>query len=424
MSKHRVAKKSRQKRSGSALGIAAVAVAGAAALGVAPTLSTSPDLMASLHYLRGTNIGSVPTDAVFNDFIGEVITGAGVEAPDTPYVKVPYNAGFFPFSRGGFRDLTFDASVAQGVRLLEEQDPAPGDIIFGFSQGAVAASIYKGEHTGNTYVLVANPNRPNGGVLQRFKGLKVPLVNITFNGATPDNGDFTIDVTRQYDGWSDFPTYLWNPLAVANALVGIALVHGNTQWELSAEDLEEAREAGSDYYQFDADSNTAYYVIRTYPIPLLMPLQPILPASWLAALDAPLRAFIETAYDRSDYSKPTRASLFAPPRPRQADTTPQAASVETETDATAPDSAPAPEAAPAPESAPAPAAADELPAADADAAEVAELLETQTADTVVEGNEAEAEVAADEPEQRASDRDRTQRRAASDQKRRDRSSAA
>lgn len=296
----------------SAVGAAGLAMASAAVIGVAPTLTVSPQLMATLHYLRGTNIGAEPTEQQFEGFIGAVLNGTATTPPDAPYEKVPYNAGFWPFSKGGFGDLTYNASVGQGVELLEAQQPAAGDVIFGFSQGAVAAAMYKGDHTGNTYFLVGNPSRPNGGVMERFHGWRIPFVDVTFSGATPNNGDLTFDIARQYDGWADFPTYLWNPVAVANAVMGILLVHGDTQFELSAADLEQAREAGNDYYQFDHDSNTAYYVIKTYPVPLLMPLQTFLPDSIIAALDEPLRWFIETAYDRSDYSKPTSAALLRP----------------------------------------------------------------------------------------------------------------
>ena len=47
-------------------------------------------------------------------------------------------------------------------------------------------------------------------------------------------------------------------------------------------------------------------------MPLLIPLEAFLPAPVIAALDAPLRAFIETAYDRTGCSVPTRATLFKP----------------------------------------------------------------------------------------------------------------
>ncbi|VEG51691.1 PE-PPE domain-containing protein [Mycolicibacterium aurum] len=333
----------------SAVGVAGVAVAGAAVIGAAPTLSAGPQLMASLHYLRGTNIGFTPTEQQFLDFIDVVVDGADVVPPDEPYEKVPYNAGFGPFSHGGFRDLTYNKSVAQGVELLAAQQPAAGDVIFGYSQGAVAASLYKATHTGNTYLLVGNASRANGGVMQRFRGATIPFVDVTFTGATPNNGvdggpgDLTIDVVGQYDGWSDFPRYLWNPVAIANAFMGILLVHGNAQTELTAAELEQARASGDpDYYQYHAGSNTHYYVIKTYPIPLLMPLDPFLPDSVIAALDAPLRAFIETAYDRTDYSTPARASLFKPLNPVRADMPTAQAAVEPEAEsgAAAPDDEP------------------------------------------------------------------------------------
>jgi hypothetical protein len=323
----------RVKATASAVGVAAAAMAGAAVIAVAPTLSASPQLLASLHYLRGTNIGGVPTEQQYQDFISVVIDGTDTTPPEGPYEKVPYNAGFRPFSHGGFGDLTYNDSVQQGVDLLAEQQLTAGDMIFGYSQGAVAASVYKATHTGNTYILVENPSRPNGGVMQRFTGITIPFVDVTFSGATPNNGvdgapgDLTIDVARQYDGWADFPRYLWNPVAIANAVMGILLLHSDVQTELTAEELEAARASGDrDYYQYHDGSNTHYYVIRTYPIPLLMPLDPILSDAAMAALDAPLRRFIETAYDRTDYSTPARASLFKPFNRGEADV--QAARVE------------------------------------------------------------------------------------------------
>lgn len=264
-----------------------------------------------MHYLRGTKIGDDPTDEVFEHFVGVVVEGTGTTPPSS-YQKVPYNAGLWPISHGGLSDLTYDDSIAHGVQRLAEQGAAPGDVIFGFSQGAVAASLYRSAHTGNLYLLVANPGRPNGGLMARFKGLSVPFFDVTFGGETPHNGDYTIDVARQYDGWADFPAQLWNPVAVANALLGILLIHGGTQTELTAEEFRAAECAGSDHYQYDADSNTAYYLIKTPSLPLLMPLEWFLPRQLVAALGGPLRWFIETAYDRGDYGRPTRSTFFKP----------------------------------------------------------------------------------------------------------------
>lgn len=290
------------------------AVAAAMVVGLTPTVSSAPVLAAaSVDYLRGTNIGWTPTDAQYRQFIGQVLDGTGTPA-DTPTSAgyVPYNAGFWPVSNNYIFDLTWNKSVAQGVKNLEARNP-DGDVVFGLSQGAVVVSRYKAAHpegTGNTFVLVENPSRPNGGVLQRFAGLYIPGLDVSFTGATPDNGDTTVDVARQYDGWADFPTYPLNVLATVNAIMGMVLVHGQTQTELTAADIEAAKAGGSMYYQQHGD--TTYYLIRTPLVPLLMPLKGIVPDPILGAIDPVLRTVIEMGYNRTDYSAPTRAQLFPP----------------------------------------------------------------------------------------------------------------
>jgi hypothetical protein len=288
------------------------AVAAAVAVGLTPTVSSAPVLTAAtVDYLRGTNIGWTPTDQQYRDFISRVLVGTNTTADTpTPAGNIPYNAGFWPVSNNYIFDKTWNQSVAEGVANLEARNPQ-GDVIFGLSQGAVVISRYKAAHpegTGNTFVLVENPSRPNGGILERFAGLYIPVLDISVSGATPDNGDTTVDVARQYDGWADFPTYPLNVLATANAIMGMIYVHGSTQTELTAADIEAAKAGGNMYYQEHGD--TTYYLIRTPLVPLLMPLKGIVPDPILGAIDPVLRTFVEMGYDRADYSAPTRARLF------------------------------------------------------------------------------------------------------------------
>jgi hypothetical protein len=288
------------------------AVAAAVAVGLTPTVATAPVLTAAtVDYLRGTNIGWTPTDQEYRDFISRVLDGTDTPAnAPAPSGLVNYNAGFWPVSNNYIFDLTWNDSVAQGVQRLEAKNPSD-DVIFGNSQGAVVLSRYKAAHpegTGNTFVLVENPSRPNGGILERFNGVTIPILNVTFSGATPDNGDTTIDVARQYDGWADFPKYPLNILATANAIAGMILVHGQTQTELTADQIEAAKAGGNMYYQVHGD--TTYYLVRTPLVPLLMPLKGIVPDPILGAIDPVLRGLIEMGYDRSDYSKPSGAGLF------------------------------------------------------------------------------------------------------------------
>ena len=111
--------------------------------------------------------------------------------------------------------------------------------------------------------------RPNGGILERFAPLgTIPIVGLTFYGASPTQtagagqGEITTyDIARQYDGFSDFPT---NPLFVLsdiNAVMGIVLVHPDVS-TVSMQDAVLQDEYG----------DTRYYIIPTYPVPLLMPL--------------------------------------------------------------------------------------------------------------------------------------------------------
>jgi PE-PPE domain len=294
-----------------------IAAAGAAVIALTPTLSASPDLLGNVYYLPGTKIGDVRAPAEYEKFADAMIAGGGVGTTGDTKQYVDYPGGFWPVSQGGLSAPTFDVSVGIGLHHLESHNPTDGDVIFGFSQGAVVASNYKAEHaaqTGITYVLVENPNRPNGGILERFAGLTIPILNVTFNGATPNTGPTgakTVDISRQYDGWSDFPAYPLNLLADANAIAGMVFLHGNTQDITDPDVLTALKAAGNPmYYQEDPDTNTTYYVIPTAQLPILMPFNGIVPKPVLDALDPPLRALIELGYDRSDYGTPTPAKLF------------------------------------------------------------------------------------------------------------------
>jgi hypothetical protein len=294
-----------------------IAMAGAVVVALTPTLSASPELLGNVYYLPGTKTGYVRSPAVYEKFADAMIVGGGVDTTGDTKQYVDYPGAFWPVSQGGLSAPTFDDSVGIGLHHLESHNPTDGDVIFGYSQGAVVAAKYKAEHpeqTGITYVLVENPNRPNGGVLERFNGLFIPILNVTFNGATPNTGPIganTVDISRQYDGWSDFPTYPLNLLADANAIAGIVYLHGNTQDITDPAVLAALKAEGNPlYYQEDTATNTTYYVIPTTELPILMLFNGIVPKPVLDALDPPLRALIELGYDRSDYGTPTPAKLL------------------------------------------------------------------------------------------------------------------
>ncbi|WP_067986248.1 PE-PPE domain-containing protein [Nocardia caishijiensis] len=281
--------------------------------------------------------------------------------PGVGFVPVPYDAALWPVisSKGpGASSAKWDTSVAGGVATLDEltrrQLAAPGTaVVFGYSQGATVASTEKAALAGLSpqdrarlsFVLIANPNRPNGGIIERpvrFGG--IPVADITFGPPTPtDTGIATTDIAMQYDGISDFPAYPLNVLADANALLGTVLIHPS-YLQPKGNGAGSEPTAGAAIYgypdrsEFLAQQNcdtspqhcqshgdTTYVTIPNPQgaLPLLYPLRAIgehtnrtdltEPAAALA--EPALRVLIETGYDRTDYAAPTPLRFDQPLNP-------------------------------------------------------------------------------------------------------------
>ncbi|OBK73963.1 PE-PPE domain-containing protein [Mycobacterium sp. 1274761.0] len=276
---------------------------------------TAAVALAATYIVKGTNsaFNQIP-DSAYPAFAQRYDSAVG--APTTePITLVPYPASFWPITPPGYIfSPTFDESVAEGVKNLEglrpvnspNSDPNTPDTIWGYSQGATVVTQYKRDYnaqpnppaTAPTFVLVANPNRPNGGILERGVALgTIPILGLTFSGATPTTTKgqpadkvTTYDIARQYDGIADAPVNPLNPVADLNAIMGFYYLHGH---------YPDADPTTAIYQGQYGDTN--YYLIPTYPLPLLMPLEsiPVVGFPLADALDPPLRVIVESAYDRS-----------------------------------------------------------------------------------------------------------------------------
>lgn len=248
------------------------------------------------------------------DYIGP----SGLCGPECVLTAVYAPQQLFPLT--GLNDLPLDASIAVGTKNLDAclrgqpciatSPPyaatvlAPitdsAYVVSGGSQGALIASRQKAALIADpisatvNFVLTSNQSRPNGGILQRFKGAYIPVVGIDFIGATPTNSSreaplLTVDYARQYDGWVDFPTNPLNALATVNAVLGMFFLHANYLFEDSAPLLQ-------GHYQ-----DTTYYLGATSLLPLVMPIAalPVIGLPLARALDAPLRVLVEAGYDRT-----------------------------------------------------------------------------------------------------------------------------
>lgn len=111
-----------------------------------------------------------------------------------------------------------------------------GEKVFGYSQAAVLAILYKlcGQGTpfnpeGDlTFVKIGDPIRPDGGLFVRFPGLSLPTLDF---GAIPDAStkfDFysgnALIYSKEYDGFADFPQYPLNAISDANPLLGFNFI--------------------------------------------------------------------------------------------------------------------------------------------------------------------------------------------------------
>ena len=279
------------------------------------TVQAAFTLAAATHLVKGSEIRVIYSDAE-NIALGmKWVDGSVANAPGP--VLVPYPASFWPVSQGGLSDPTFNQSVSEGVGYLNDSVQS-GDVIWGYSQGAVVGSLYKRDTTtpGITYVYIANPMRPNGGVLSSFEQFgTVPVLDVTFHGSSPTTSPgwapgeppTTFDYARQYDGWTDWPTNPLNPVAGANALMGILLIHDDYV-SVGPEDAISQGQYG----------DTAYYLIPTYPVPLLMPVQMVPFLGTIAAdtLDPVVRLVVEAGYNRAiSPGQPTPANYTYFPNP-------------------------------------------------------------------------------------------------------------
>ena len=310
------------------VGLVLVALTTAVLLALTSTVQTGFTLAAATYLLKGTeSVDSIRSDQEVIDLATPWIIGTTGAAPPQPIIVVDYPARIWPVTAGGFSDPTFDQSVVAGVAALPSpRRVKPGTIFSGGSQGAVVVSLYKQEFNQAwakdpqkapdvLFGLIANVMRPNGGILERFAPLgTIPIVDLTFYGASPtqtagaDQGEITTyDIARQYDGFSDFPT---NPLFVLsdiNAAVGIVLVHPDVS-SVSMQDAVLQDEYG----------DTRYYLVPTYPAPLLMPLQQIPTVGPILGdmLDPAVRLLVEAGFDRTiSPGQPTPANLLYFPNP-------------------------------------------------------------------------------------------------------------
>ena len=154
------------------------------------------------------------------------------------------------------------------------------------------------------FVLGGDPNLPNGGLLARFPGLYIPILDFSFNGPEPTDTQFdTTVITQQYDLFADFPLYPLNFIADVNALLGFIYVH-LYPFDVSLADPSTPLP--------DTHGNTDYYFFETQDLPLFGPLRTLgVPEAVIDVFEPFFRVLVELGYDRTIAPwEPTPARLI------------------------------------------------------------------------------------------------------------------
>ncbi|HEU4361478.1 MAG TPA: PE-PPE domain-containing protein [Mycobacterium sp.] len=308
-----------------------LAIAGTTLLGLPPAPSVGPPTVtAAADLLSGEASGGVAL----------LPGGSGVPIPPMHLVQEAFDkyiapngyADYIPtrlFTPEGLnpiftppKSLTLDASVAQGVTILnnaiEAQLGAGHNVVVGgVSQSATIASLEMRDIANGSlgvqptpdqlaFFMVGNPNNPNGGMLSRFdlpigSHPSIPSLGITFSGATPADTDYPTYIwSGEYDGFADFPRYPLNVLSDINAFLGILYVHGE-YFKLDQDVIDNAIKLPT---SAGYDGGTTYYMLPTNDIlPLVEPLRgiPVIGNPLADLLEPDLRVLVNLGYGADPY---------------------------------------------------------------------------------------------------------------------------
>ena len=274
----------------------------------------------------------------YADDTAYVIGGSGTPIPDQSFVDTVEQLFLAPNGYAGYtpqalatpegnsplytpvQSLTLDESEAQGVKILNsailsQTEYGNNVVVYGDSQSSTISSMEMAnlltlpetEQPGLdqlAFVLTGDPNNPAGGLFERFDGLTIPSIGITFNGATPDL--YPTDIfTQEYDGFADFPQYPIDPLSDLNALLGVYFVHG-TYENLTLQQVTPVADGG-DAIPLPTDpafgTETNYYLIPTADLPLLDPVRdiPIVGNPLADLLQPDLTVLVNIGYGNPDF---------------------------------------------------------------------------------------------------------------------------
>ncbi len=143
---------------------------------------------------------------------------------------------------------------------------------------------------------------PEAGVAEYFKeGTYIPLLNYRIS-RVPQSPYPTTIVIGEYDGWADPPDRPWNLVSLANAVMGMAYVHGPT---IAAADPIDVPPENT-----TVDGTVTTHLVPTKNLPLTPPDRDVgIPESVVDRADQFLRPIVDAGYRRHDQPGDSRPYL-------------------------------------------------------------------------------------------------------------------
>jgi hypothetical protein len=265
----------------------------------------------------------------------------GLSLPNYPLLSMPFNYNYPDATTGPLAGFPAPStSMGQGMVILDNAiatNMAAGDTstVFGWSQSSTISGLVMEQldptgqpmpNDGLQFVLVGDPNAPNGGLEERFDGAtlingqtipfqaNVPSLGISFDGATPSDSFPTDIYTLEYDGAADWPQYPINFLADLNALLGYVNIHGlylspglvPPEPGPTAEQIANATLLPGSALDGTPDSLTNYYMIdQTPPLVSLLAGMPVIGKPLADLLGPDLTVLINLGYGNPDFGYST-----------------------------------------------------------------------------------------------------------------------
>ncbi|MDT5327571.1 MAG: hypothetical protein QOF25_4723 [Mycobacterium sp.] len=245
---------------------------------------------------------------------------------------VPLGYGYFgsPYPAGLDLAASRDAGVPVMHLAITSRAGEPFLIVAGYSEGTLVVekerrnlqALAPGSAppaTQLTFLQIASPFAPNGGIYGRFPGFAIPGITDAM-GAGEATRYPTTYVAMEYDPYADFPAY-FNPLALINTALAVRYSHPDEVYDAIVPGTTPA--AVTSVHNTAGGTDT-YVLVYSQHLPLLGPVRELAGAVFLTPLTEPvlsaieplLRVFIDMSYTDRTYANPgtpTPFSLITPP---------------------------------------------------------------------------------------------------------------